>query len=143
MNSKSCEQMKTRFMLSILKRKNISLLVLIFLITIINNPVILAQKITNIRASSYSAESQAEGQTRWLAKKLNFDKTVTERVYKINLKYLLQTDSLRMTTSETENKISLHNNLIQKKNTDLKVVLTSEQYSKYISIFGTIPRNNN
>lgn len=106
------------------------------------SPVITtAQQKVSIRTSGYTAEKQAEGQTSWLTKKLRLDKTTSDVVYKINLKYLLQTDSLRMTTTETVNKNSLHGEILQKRNAELQSVLSSEQYSKYISVFGNGERS--
>ena len=116
--------------------KNILLPVLMFSIAmIVNTEITSAQSPVVIRSNGFTAEKQAKGQTSWLTRKLNLNKELEETVYKINLKYLLQTDSLRMVRTETINKRDLHLTITQNKNAELQSVLSSEQYAKYLSAF--------
>jgi hypothetical protein len=107
---------------------------LLFLLLVLNSKIGISQQPVSIHKVGYSVEKQADEQTRWMSKELDMNSTVAKEVYQINMKYLLLSDSLRMTTKETLNKKSLHLEITQKKNIELQMVLTSGQYSKYQSI---------
>jgi hypothetical protein len=133
--------MKPKYILQNNSGKEIFLFTLVLFLVMIMNPVIIsAQQTILIRSSGFTVEKQARSQASWLTLKLNLDKDHVESVYKINLKYLLQSDSLRMTSTETVNKKNLHLEITQKRNSELQSVLTKEQYTKYLSLFANVKK---
>jgi hypothetical protein len=75
---------------------------------------------------------KAQSQTKGMTMLLKLKEPVSVAVYKINLKYQLQTDSLRATSTESIYKKQMHRMITQNKNRELKNVLTLEQYNTYI-----------
>jgi hypothetical protein len=118
-------------------KQNIRLLVfLVFVALIINSKVISAQEKVSIRQSGYTAEKQAGGQTTWLTHALNLDKELSEKVYKINMKYLLTVDSVRMSNTGKVDKRDIYLSITKRMNAEMQSVLSPEQYSIYLSFSG-------
>jgi len=94
-----------------------------------------AQLIERKLPENYSAEKQAEGQTRWMTRELKLDSNLSKKVYAINLKYINRTDSTRLVNTALADNRNIYLSLTQSKRAELQSILTSEQYSKYLSVF--------
>jgi hypothetical protein len=110
---------------------------------ILESPSVSAQQIISLHPAGYTAEKQAEKQTGWMVKVLDLPANYAKAVYQINLKYLLQRDSLRSTPSADKvDRRILHQAITQKKNAELQTALTPELYNKYVNLFTNAKRHS-
>ena len=110
-------------------------LLIIFILTIIwvVNPLVTSAQDPDKSSENYIlSDKQAKSQTKAMVMLLNLNEPVRIDVYKINLKYQLLTNSLRLGTTPIAEKIEMHANIDEQKNAELKSTLTAEQYHKYI-----------
>ena len=111
---------------------------IIFTVIIIlnfNSNIIKAQETENPSAQKYPVEVQAHGITRWMTNYLNLDKAQSIEFNAIYLKYLKQTDTVRVTTNATIDKKESLLQISNNKQTELQTILTPEQYTKYSALY--------
>jgi len=94
-----------------------------------------AQMVERKLPENYSAEKQAEGQTRWMTRQLKLDDNLAKKVHEINLKYINRTDSTRLANTALADNRNIYLSISQSKRAELQAILTPEQYSKYLSVF--------
>ena len=75
-------------------------------------------------------EERAEHQTQWMRKNLHLTRDQGEKVYSIMLYYAQQADNAKGMRPGPEKKAE-RQGINRDKNTDLRAVLTGEQYDKY------------
>jgi hypothetical protein len=115
--------------------KNSILIVLAATIIMAVNPLITSAQAKDKTSDNYIySDKQAQSQTKGMALLLNLKEPLTTAVYKINLKYQLLTDSLRLSTTQTSAKKEMHAQITGQKNAELKSTLSTEQYNKYMLI---------
>ena len=75
---------------------------------------------------------RAERQTRWMRDNLRLSKEQDDKVYGIILHYAQEADKVRMEPKGREKKMDRQDMMIGRE-TELKQVLSPDQYSKYIA----------
>jgi hypothetical protein len=111
------------------------LLIFTFLLFIFLNQVtILGQAVQSISQKRTTPERAAEGQTKWMESQLKFDKSLFKVIYSINLNYQVKADSIHITNTAMTSKRESYLLYDQIRNGQLKKVLSSDQYGKYLLI---------
>lgn len=76
-------------------------------------------------------EERAQFQTEWMENELSIDSTVVPTVYDINLKYANKMESIKNSSGSRYQKFQQMKSFSGEKDSELKKVLTKEQYSLY------------
>lgn len=114
-------------------------LLLIFLLTMFIHRVdIFGQVEQNILQKGTTPERAAEGRTKWMSRGLSLHEFTSREVYRINLKYLLKIDSLRLTCTDSAGKNEKYLFLSQRRDNELKNILASDIYDKYLLMIEAI-----
>ena len=101
------------------------------------NPLITSAQEPDKSSENYIlSDKQAKSQTKAMVQFLDLKEPATNTVYNINLKYQLLINSLRMSATQVTTKKEMHVQYAEQKNTELKSILSTEQYNKYISLLG-------
>jgi len=109
----------------------ISILVMIFF----TSSHVIAQEKVYKPLPKMTVEQTAERQANWMSKKFKLDDKTAKLVYSIQLKYLIQTDSIVAMTKSYPEKRTDHGLIFINKSAELKTILTPEQYDQYLAIF--------
>lgn len=104
-----------------------------FLITII---LLMNSSINHGQVPDSVSIKQALGQTKGMKLFLSMDDSLSAKVYQVNLKYQLKTDSLRASTTSSQNKRQMHSMILQAKLKELKNILPTEKYNKFLISIG-------
>jgi len=98
---------------------------LIILLIVVSTITVFAQR-------GMSAKEFAKQETRLLKDEIiDLTEIQTERIYNVNLKYANKIQEYKKSASR-EQVFEIRDRLKKQKNTDIKKILTNEQYNKYI-----------
>jgi hypothetical protein len=78
-----------------------------------------------------TAESRASKMTEWMKTNLSLTPDQLSKVQELNMKYAVRMDSLRNSSLEKQDKHAAMKSGNEAKDSELKGILTSEQYATY------------
>jgi hypothetical protein len=112
-------------------KKLFPFIILCVFILSIQRESVIGQQVQKPTQIETTPQRSAEGRTIWLTNLLKLDKQLSKDVYQIFLKYQLDAQAVKKTSTVYIEKKNQYLALSQNMDTQLKAILTRDQYDKY------------
>ena len=113
-------------------KKIIPFIISCVLVIFVQPPFISGQQLQKQIQKGTSPQRAAEGRTIWLTNLLKLDKNISKDIYNIFLKYQLEAQAVKKTSTAYVEKKNQYLVLSQNMEAQLKSVLTRDQYDRYL-----------
>jgi hypothetical protein len=113
-------------------KKLFPFIILCVFILSIQRESVIGQQVQQQTRIETTPQRSAEGRTIWLTNLLKLDKNLSKEIYQIFLKYQLDAQAVKKTSTAYFEKKSQYLALSQNMDAQLKAILTSDQYNKYL-----------
>jgi hypothetical protein len=112
-------------------KKLFPFIILCVFILSIQRESVIGQQVQKPTQIETTPQRSAEGRTIWLTNLLKLDKQLSKDVYQIFLKYQLDAQAVKKTSTAYIEKKNQYLALSQNMDAQLKAILTRDQYDKY------------
>jgi hypothetical protein len=113
-------------------KKLFPFIILCVFILSIQRESVIGQQVQQQTRIETTPQRSAEGRTIWLTNLLKLDKNLSKTVYQIFLKYQLDAQAVKKISTAYIEKKNQYLALSQNMDAQLKAILTSDQYNKYL-----------